>query len=109
VATDLAARFDLPRQPPASARVLTVEEVDGLLATRNRRFAGRHPGSSSARAVYASGLRISEAVGLDRDDLLLEDGWFASWGRAIRERQVPVGEVALGWLRRYISEAGRPG
>jgi integrase/recombinase XerD len=84
--------------------VLTVEEVDGLLAIR----AGDSPASMRDRALlellYASGLRISEAVGLDRDDLSLEDGLVRVVGKGDRERQVPVGEVALGWLLRYISE-----
>lgn len=108
IATDLAARFDLPRQPRLLPEVLTVEEVDGLLAARTDASAAGIRDRSLLELLYACGLRISEAVGLDRDDLSLEDGLVRVIGKGDRERQVPVGEVAIGWLRRYIGEV-RPG
>jgi integrase/recombinase XerD len=104
VATDVAARFDLPRQPRLLPEVLTVEEVDGLLAARTDASPAGIRDRALLELLYASGLRISEAVGLDRDDLLLEDGLVRVVGKGDRERQVPVGEVALGWLRRYMTE-----
>jgi integrase/recombinase XerD len=106
--TDLAGRFDLPRQPRLLPEVLTVDEVDRLLRTRG----GESPAGIRDRALlellYASGLRISEAVGLDRDDIDLESGLVRIVGKGDRERQVPVGEVAVAWLRRYSAEV-RPG
>jgi integrase/recombinase XerD len=54
--------------------------------------------------LYASGLRISEAVGLDRDDIDLEVALVRVVGKGDRERQVPVGEVAVAWLRRYVAQ-----
>jgi integrase/recombinase XerD len=108
IGTDLAARFDLPRQPRLLPEVLTVEEVDGLLAARTDASAAGIRDRSLLELLYACGLRISEAVGLDRDDLSLEDGLVRVIGKGDRERQVPVGEVAIGWLRRYIGDV-RPG
>ncbi|MGD0861927.1 MAG: tyrosine recombinase [Candidatus Limnocylindrales bacterium] len=108
VATDLATHFDLPRQPRLLPEVLTVAEVDGLLASRTDATPVGLRDRALLELLYASGLRISEAVGLDRDDLSLEEGLVRVIGKGDRERQVPVGEVALGWLRRYIAEA-RPG
>jgi integrase/recombinase XerD len=58
--------------------------------------------------LYSSGLRISEALGLDREDLSLEEAFVRVVGKGDRERLVPVGEVALDWLRRYI-DGPRPG
>ena len=108
IETDLAARFDLPRQPRLLPEVLTVQEVEALLETRS----GESPASLRDRALlellYASGLRISEAVGLDRDHIDLEGGLVRVVGKGDRERQVPVGEVAVVWLRRYVAEV-RPG
>jgi integrase/recombinase XerD len=102
IAKDLASHFDLPRQPRLLPEVLSVEEVDGLLNT----IGGETPTGVRDRALlellYASGLRISEAVGLDLDDLSLGDGTVRVVGKGDRERQVPVGEVALDWLRRYV-------
>ncbi len=104
IATDLAGRFDLPRQPRLLPEVLTVEEVERLLETRD----GATPSSLRDRALlellYASGLRISEAVGLDRNDLDLAGGLVRVVGKGDRERQVPVGEVAILWLVRYLDE-----
>jgi integrase/recombinase XerD len=53
--------------------------------------------------LYAAGLRISEALGLDRDDLSLDGGFVRVTGKGDRERLVPVGEVALAWLARYLA------
>jgi integrase/recombinase XerD len=108
IGVDVAAHFDLPRQSRLLPEVLTVEEVELLLETQD----GTTPVGARDRALlellYASGLRISEAVGLDRDDLSLEEGLVRVIGKGDKERQVPVGEVALAWLRRYETDV-RPG
>jgi integrase/recombinase XerD len=57
--------------------------------------------------LYAAGLRVSEALGLDGDDLDLGGGSVRVVGKGDRERVVPVGDVAVGWLTRYL-DAGRP-
>ncbi len=104
IATDVAARFDLPRRSRLLPEVLTVEEVERLLEAQP----GETPAGVRDRALlellYACGLRISEAVGLDRDDLALEEALVRVVGKGDKERQVPVGEVALDWLRRYVDE-----
>jgi integrase/recombinase XerD len=64
--------------------------------------------------LYASGLRASECLGLARGDVNLNGGYVQCLGKARKERVVPVGEEALVWIRRYLSEArprllrGRP-
>jgi integrase/recombinase XerD len=50
---------------------------------------------------------VSEATGLDMDDVALGEGTVRVIGKGDRERLVPVGDVAVGWLRRYV-EAVRP-
>jgi len=102
--TDLATRFDLPKQPRLLPEVLTVEEVDGLLRTRGEDSALGIRDRALLELLYASGLRISEAVGLDRDHIDLEGGLVRVVGKGDRERQVPVGEIALAWLRRYVED-----
>ena len=57
--------------------------------------------------LYAAGLRISEALGLDLDDLDLDGGSARVLGKGDRQRVVPVGDVAVGWLTRYL-DVGRP-
>jgi integrase/recombinase XerD len=108
IETDVASRFDLPRQPRLLPQVLTVDEVDLLLRTRGEGSPSSLRDRALLELLYASGLRISEAVGLDRDHIDLEGGLVRVVGKGDRERQVPVGEVAVVWLRRYVAEA-RPG
>ena len=130
VAADVASHLDLPREPRILPDPLTVDEVDRLLAAVDpgpgRRRAGgvatsrQRTDSAAARAaigalrdrallelLYAAGLRVSEALGLDGDDLDLDGASVRVVGKGDRERVVPVGDVAVGWLRRYLG-TGRP-
>ncbi len=108
IETDVAGRFDLPRQTRLLPEVLTVEEVERLLEMRGDESAAGIRDRALLELLYASGLRISEAVGLDRDDIDLNVALVRVVGKGDRERQVPVGEVAVAWLRRYVAEV-RPG
>ncbi len=104
IKTDLAARFDLPRQPRLLPEVLSVDQVVALLEARPAANPTNIRDRALLELLYACGLRISEAVGLDREDLSLEEGLVRAVGKGDRERQVPVGEVAVDWLKRYIEE-----
>ena len=128
VAVDVASHLDLPREPRILPDPLSVADVDRLLAAvdPDAVTAGVEPGGPPAAAtrlaaaaqaalrdrallelLYAAGLRISEALRLDRDDLDLEGGSVRVIGKGDRERVVPVGDVAVAWLERYL-DAGRP-
>ncbi|HUP55499.1 MAG TPA: tyrosine-type recombinase/integrase, partial [Methylomirabilota bacterium] len=52
--------------------------------------------------LYAAGLRVSEAVGLDREDLSLDGAFVRVIGKGDKERLVPIGEVALDWLGTWL-------
>jgi integrase/recombinase XerD len=54
--------------------------------------------------LYATGLRVSELVGLKLSQLRLEVGFLVAFGKGQKERIVPVGETAEAWLRRYLEE-----
>jgi integrase/recombinase XerD len=108
IETDVASRFDLPRQPRLLPEVLSVDEVEALLSVRGDETPVGIRDRALLELLYASGLRISEAVGLDIEDVSLDEGLVRVVGKGDRERQVPVGEVALAWLRRYVDDV-RPG
>jgi integrase/recombinase XerD len=107
--TDIAAHLDLPRQPRLLPETLTVEEVTRLLDAaggddpdepdHERRVEDR----TLLELLYAAGLRIGEATGLDREDLSFDGAFVRVIGKGDRERLVPLGEVALDWLRRWTS------
>lgn len=55
--------------------------------------------------VYATGLRVSELVGLKLFEINLTEGVVRVQGKGSKERLVPLGEAAVGWLARYLREA----
>ena len=87
-------------RPRLLPETLDVDEVERLLeAPRRAGRAVRIRDRALLELLYAAGLRISEALGLDREDLSLDGGFVRVIGKGDRERLVPVGEVALDWLR----------
>jgi len=102
IVVDVASHIDLPRQPRLLPETLTIEEVERLLdAVPDLR------GRTLLELLYAAGLRVSEALGLDREDLSIDGGFVRVIGKGDRERLVPVGDIALDWLGRWLAE-GRP-
>ncbi len=107
IAVDVASHLPLPRQPRLLPETLSVTEVERLLeATSDGRPADpvRVRDRALVELLYASGLRVSEAIGLDADDLSIEGAFVRVVGKGDRERLVPVGDVALEWLRRYETD-----
>jgi integrase/recombinase XerD len=99
IGVDVAQHIDLPRQPRLLPETLTVAEVERLLEAspdlRSRAL---------LELLYAAGLRISEALGLDLEELSLDGGFVRVIGKGDHERLVPVGDVALDWLNRWLAE-----
>jgi integrase/recombinase XerD len=118
IGVDVAAHLDLPRQPRLLPETLTVDETVRLLeAAGGEPPATREPTDADGIALrnrtllellYAAGLRVSEALRLDVRDLSMDGGFVRVIGKGDRERLVPVGDVALEWLARYLAWP-RPG
>jgi integrase/recombinase XerC len=96
-----------PRRPRRLPSYLTYQHVAALMEAA----AGDSPQALRDRAllelVYAAGVRLSEAVGLDVDDLNLEEATARVLGKGSRERIVLLGAPAVEALRRYLAQ-GRP-
>jgi integrase/recombinase XerD len=113
IAIDVAAQLDLPRPTRLLPETLTVEETERLLDAAGGDTEGEGEQEPAVRTthdvrdrallelLYAAGLRISEATGLDRDDLSFDGAFVRVVGKGDKERLVPVGDVALDWLRRW--------
>jgi len=103
ISFDVAAHIDLPRPSRLLPETLTQEEVGRLLEAAG----GDEPGTERERALlellYAAGLRISEAVGLDREDLSIDGAFVRVIGKGDKERLVPVGDLALDELARWMA------
>lgn len=84
---------------------LTQAEVERLLdAPKTDRPSGVRD-KAMLEILYASGLRVSELLGLMLNDINLEFGYLVAKGKGSKERVVPIGGEALFWLERYINEA----
>jgi integrase/recombinase XerD len=104
---DPSEEVGAPRVPQGLPKALTEAEVDALLAA----VEGDDPRALRDRAIletlYATGVRISELVGLDRADLDLEEGLVRVLGKGSKERVVPVGRSARSAIGDYLAR-GRP-
>jgi integrase/recombinase XerD len=102
-----AAELDLPRRRRTLPRTLSPGEAERLIDAA----AGTTPRSLRDRALiellYGAGLRVSEAVGLDKAGIDLDQRIVRCIGKGSKERVVPVGREAVEALRRYLSR-GRP-
>jgi len=102
-----AAELDLPRRRRALPKTLSPGEVERLIEAA----AGTTPRSLRDRALvellYGAGLRVSEAVGLERAAIDLEGRLVRTIGKGSKERIVPIGREAVEALRRYLAR-GRP-
>jgi integrase/recombinase XerD len=96
-----------PRAWPALPRFLTPQEVDQLIAAPDVSTAKGLRDRAMVELLYATGLRVSELVGLRPPDLNLEAGYLSCSGKGGKERLVPMGDEAVAWVRRYARD-GRP-
>ncbi len=108
LATDPAVDLVAPKQPARLPKALTIEQVEQLIAATD----GDEPSDLRDRALvellYATGARISEAVALNVDDLVGEDGTadvVRLFGKGGKQRIVPVGSYARSALDAYLVRA----
>lgn len=88
----------LDRRLPA---VLEVEEVERLLENQDSSANGCRD-HAILETIYSAGLRVSEVVGLDVDDIDFIGGIVKVFGKGSKERLCPIGEKALQAIRRYL-------
>lgn len=107
-AIDPAGGVRPPAQPRRLPKAISTSEVERLLEAASF---GDGPGPLRDRAllelIYATGARISEAVGLDVDDLDLTEGQASVrlFGKGRKERMVPVGSYAVAAVQAYLVRA----
>lgn len=108
VASDATAAVKPPRPASRLPKALPLSDVEAILT------AAGEPGTALAKRdrallefLYGTGARISEAVGLDVDDLELEDGSVLLKGKGSKQRIVPVGSIAVAAVQDYLA-VGRP-
>jgi integrase/recombinase XerD len=102
-----AADLQAPRAWKALPKYLTVDEVEALIAAPDVSEPRGLRDRALLEVLYATGLRVSELLGLTQAQVDLDGGVVTTMGKGRKERVVPIGDPAVRWLRRYLAE-GRP-
>jgi integrase/recombinase XerD len=85
-------------------KVLSEPEVETLLAAPDVATPLGLRDRAMLELLYATGLRVSELVGLQLPQLRLDAGFLVAFGKGSKERVVPVGEQAEVWVKRYLRD-----
>lgn len=101
---DPSIHIDTPKKERKLPKILSSDEVDKLLTCpgtdtltiRNR---------AMLETLYATGLRVSELLSLELDDLHLEMGFVRCFGKGSKERIVPLGDMAKARLEEYLNRS----
>jgi integrase/recombinase XerD len=93
-----------PRSFKPLPRYLTFAQVDALLAAPDTTTPLGLRDRAILEVLYATGLRVSELIGLRPADVDLDMGILVCLGKGRKERLVPLGSEACSWVRRYLGE-----
>jgi integrase/recombinase XerD len=105
VPADPSADLRAPRAWPALPKALGLEEVDRLLEVPDASTPLGVRDRALIELLYATGLRVSELVGLRPSDVNLESGYLTCTGKGDKQRMVPIGHTASEWVDRYMRDA----
>ena len=107
VGVDPTIRIETPKLPRSLPKSLSEEDVERLIEAPDTNTDLGLRDRAMLETLYATGLRVSELVGLQVTELSISDGVVRVTGKGSKTRLVPLGEQAVEWLTRYLAE-GRP-
>jgi len=96
-----AEDINTPQRHSYLPRFLTEEEIDSLMATPDVATDEGVRDRALLELMYATGVRVSEAVGLRTSDVDIHSGLVACHGKGNKQRRVPIGKSAIHWLQQY--------
>ena len=102
---DPTLRLAAARQPLRVPKSLSEAQVESLLGAPHVATVLGLRDRTMLELMYASGLRVSELVGLKTVNVSFVDGALRVTGKGAKERLVPFGEEAHAWMQRYLGEA----
>lgn len=105
MAQDPTVTVEAPRVGRPLPKSLTEKEVEALLQAPDPGTAAGLRDRTMVEVLYATGLRVSELVGLRFEQINLRQGVVRVMGKGGKERLVPLGEEAIAWMDRYLREA----
>jgi integrase/recombinase XerD len=104
ITTDPTLQIDTPKLPRSLPKSLSEADVEALLNAPDTQTPLGLRDRAMLEVLYASGLRVSELVTLRVSQVSMDMGVVRVMGKGSKERLVPLGEVALEWLRRYLAD-----
>ena len=107
IAESPADDLHAPRAWAALPKYLALDQIDALLAQPDVTTPRGLRDRALIELLYATGLRVSELVRLKAADLNLEAGYLTCMGKGSKERLVPIGDAAAGWVERYVRDGRR--
>jgi integrase/recombinase XerD len=105
IAADPTLKLDPPKRAPRFPKSLSEADVEALLAAPDAATALGLRDRAMLEVLYASGLRVSELVGMKTFEASLDAGVVRVLGKGSKERLVPLGEEAVSWVQRYLRES----
>ena len=105
IAQDPSLQIESPKLPRSLPKSLSEEDVESLLGAPNLDDPIGLRDRAMLELLYASGLRVSELVSVKVTEVSLSEGVVRVTGKGSKTRLVPMGEVAVDWLTRYLKEA----
>jgi len=94
-----------PHAWPALPKFLSLEEVDALIAQPDVATPLGIRDRAMIELLYATGMRVSELIGVRTADLHLREGYLTCIGKGNKERLIPTGDQAIEWIERYQKTA----
>src|SRR5690606_16006343 len=104
---DPTVRIRSARQPPRFPKAISEEQVEALLGAPDTGTPLGLRDRAMLEVLYATGLRVSELVGLQTVEVSMVDGVVRIVGKGSKERLVPLGEEARWWLERFMATGRR--
>lgn len=104
VARDPSERLDTPKRWRTLPEVLSVAEIQKLLAAPTMDDSLYFRDRAMLELAYGAGLRVSEWIGVGVRDAMLDEGLVRVFGKGSKERLVPIGRSAIGALAIYVRE-----
>ncbi len=97
--------IDTPKLGRPLPKSLSMVQVEALLAAPNIHSTSGLRDRAMLELLYACGLRVTELIGLKIDQINFNSGVLRVWGKGSKERIVPIGDIALQWIKTYIAES----
>ncbi|AYW50983.1 site-specific tyrosine recombinase XerD [Tetragenococcus halophilus] len=102
---DPMQHIDSPKKAQKLPDTLSLSEVERLIEAPDTKKVLGIRDRTILEVMYATGLRVSELIGLKLNDLHLAMGLMQTTGKGDKERIVPLGDMAIHWLETYLEEA----